>query len=234
VRLVDEVALVVIAKAPAPGRSKTRLCPPCTPEQAAALAEASLLDTIAAMAAAPARRRVVALEGQPDGWLRPGFELHRQRGNGLAERLGDALVAAGGPALVVGMDTPQLSAPLLQEAAHRLCAPGIDAVLGPAVDGGYWTIGLRRPDRSVFSGVPMSRADTFAAQRIRLGSLGLRTALLAPLRDVDTIEDAAAVARASPNTEFAAALRLLAPALPTAIAGRAASVGGCSSSRLRP
>jgi uncharacterized protein len=219
VRLVDEVALVVIAKAPAPGRSKTRLCPPCTPEQAAALAEASLRDTIAAVAAAPARRRVVALEGQPDGWLRPGFELHRQRGNGLAERLGDALVAAGGPALVVGMDTPQLSAPLLQEAARRLCAPGIDAVLGPAVDGGYWTIGLRQPDRSVFSGVPMSRADTFAAQRIRLGSLGLRTALLAPLRDVDTIEDAAAVARASPNTEFAAALRLLAPALPTAIAG---------------
>jgi uncharacterized protein len=210
---MDEVALVVIAKAPAPGRSKTRLCPPCTPEQAAALAEASLRDTIAALAAAPARRRIVALEGAPDGWLRPGFELHRQRGNGLAERLGDALVAAGGPALVVGMDTPQVSAPLLREAARRLTAPGVDAVLGPALDGGYWTIGLRRPDQSVFSGVPMSRADTFAAQRRRLDSLGLRTALLPPLRDVDTIEDAAAVARSSPNTEFAAALRLLTPAL---------------------
>jgi uncharacterized protein len=210
---MDEVALVVIAKAPAPGRSKTRLCPPCTPEQAAALAEASLRDTIAALAAVPARRRIVALEGAPDGWLRPGFELHRQRGNGLAERLGDALVAAGGPALVVGMDTPQLSAPLLREAARRLTAPGVDAVLGPALDGGYWTIGLRRPDQSVFSGVPMSRADTFAAQRRRLDSLGLRTALLPPLRDVDTIEDAAAVARSSPNTEFAAALRLLTPAL---------------------
>ena len=203
------VALVVIAKAPAAGRSKTRLCSPCTPEQAAALAEASLRDTIAAIAAAPARRRVVALEGEPDGWLRPGFDLHRQRGNGLAERLGEALAAAGGPALVVGMDTPQLSAPLLQEAARRLTAPGVDAVLGPAVDGGYWTIGLRRPDRSVFSGVPMSRADTFVAQRSRLDSLGLRTALLPPLRDVDTIEDAAAVARTSPNTEFAAALRRL-------------------------
>jgi rSAM/selenodomain-associated transferase 1 len=210
---MGEVALVVIAKAPAPGRSKTRLCPPCTPEQAAALAEASLRDTIAAVAAAPARRRLVALEGEPDGWLLPGFALHRQRGNGLAERLGDALVAAGGPALVVGMDTPQLSAPLLQEAARRLTAPGIDAVLGPALDGGYWTIGLRRPDPSVFSGVPMSRADTFAAQRRRLDSLGLRTALLPPLRDVDTIDDAAAVARTSPGTEFAAALRLLAPAL---------------------
>ena len=216
---MDEVALVVIAKAPAPGRSKTRLCPPCTPEQAAALAEASLRDTIAALAAAPARRRIVALEGAPDGWLRPGFEVHRQRGNGLAERLGDALVAAGGPALVVGMDTPQVSAPLLRQAARRLTAPGVDAVLGPALDGGYWTIGLRRPDQSVFSGVPMSRADTFAAQRRRLDSLGLRTALLPPLRDVDTIEDAAAVARSSPNTEFAAALRLLTPALSAAVPG---------------
>jgi rSAM/selenodomain-associated transferase 1 len=216
---MDEVALVVIAKAPAPGRSKTRLCPPCTPEQAAALAEASLRDTIAALAAAPARRRIVALEGAPDGWLRPGFEVHRQRGNGLAERLGDALVSAGGPALVVGMDTPQLSAPLLREAARRLTAPGVDAVLGPALDGGYWTIGLRRPDQSVFSGVPMSRADTFAAQRRRLDSLGLRTALLPPLRDVDTIEDAAAVACSSPNTEFAAALRLLTPALSAAVPG---------------
>jgi uncharacterized protein len=209
---MNGVALVVIAKAPAPGRSKTRLCPPCTPEQAAALAEAALRDTIAAIAATPARRRIVALDGDPDGWLGPGFELHPQRGDGLAERLGDALVAAGGPALVVGMDTPQLSAALLRDAARRLTEPGIDAVLGPALDGGYWTIGLRRPDRSVFSGVPMSRSDTCAAQRRRLDSLGLRTALLPPLRDVDTIDDAAAVARMSPNTEFAAALRRLAPA----------------------
>jgi uncharacterized protein len=210
---VAGVALVVIAKAPAPGRSKTRLCPPCTPEQAAALAAASLRDTIAAVAATPARRRIVALDGEPDGWLRPGFEVHPQRGQGLGERLGAALVAAGGPALVVGMDTPQLSAPLLREAARRLTEPGTDAVLGPALDGGYWTIGLRRPDPSVFSGVPMSTPDTLAAQRRRLRSLGLHTALLEPLRDVDTIDDAAAVARASPDTEFAAALRRLAPDL---------------------
>jgi uncharacterized protein len=208
---VAGVALVVIAKAPAPGRSKTRLCPPCTPEQAAALAEASLRDTIAAVAATPARRRIVALDGEPDGWLRPGFEVHPQNGRGLGERLGAALVAAEGPALVVGMDTPQLSAPLLREAARRLTDPGVDAVLGPALDGGYWTIGLRRPDPSVFSGVPMSSPDTCAAQRRRLRSLGLHTAVLEPLRDVDTIDDAAVVARACPDTEFAAALRRLAP-----------------------
>jgi uncharacterized protein len=210
---VAGVALVVIAKAPAPGRSKTRLCPPCSPEQAAALAEAALRDTLAALAATPARRRILALDGEPDGWLPPGFELHPQRGNGLAERLAHALLSAGGPALVVGMDTPQLSAPLLVEASGRLTEPGMDAVIGPAVDGGYWTIGLKRPDARVFTGVPMSRPDTCAAQRSRLDSLGLRTALLPPLRDVDTIDDAKAVARTAPDTEFAAALGLLAPAL---------------------
>jgi glycosyltransferase A (GT-A) superfamily protein (DUF2064 family) len=130
-----DVALVVIAKAPAPGRSKTRLCPPCTPGQAAALAAAALRDTLAAVASTPARRRIVALDGEPDGWLPPGFALHAQRGTGLGERLADALAAAGGPALVVGMDTPQLTPALLRHAAGRLVEPGVDAVLGPALDG---------------------------------------------------------------------------------------------------
>jgi rSAM/selenodomain-associated transferase 1 len=206
-----QAAIVVIAKAPAPGRSKTRLCPPCTPKQAAELAAAALGDTLAAVAATPARRRIVALDGDPDGWLPPGFELHPQRGSGLGERLGDALVAAGGPALVVGMDTPQLSPALLGLAAARLGEPGVDAVLGPAFDGGYWTIGLRRPDPAVFDGVPMSSADTGAVQRSRLAQLGLRTAELPVLRDVDTMEDAVAVARERPSTRFAAALRRLEP-----------------------
>lgn len=204
-----DVALVVIAKAPAPGRSKTRLCPPCTPEQAAALAEAALRDTLATVAATPASRRILALEGEPDGWLPPGFDLHSQRGDGLGERLGNALDAVGGPALVVGMDTPQLSPALLRLAARRLAQPGVDAVLGPAFDGGYWTIGLRRPDTAAFEGVPMSSERTCAAQRARLAVLGLRTAELPALRDVDTIADAAAVARDHPATGFATAYRRL-------------------------
>jgi uncharacterized protein len=206
---MSEVALVVIAKAPVPGRSKTRLCPPCTPEQAAALAAAALRDTLQAVAATPARRRILALDGEPDGWLPPGFELHAQRGAGLGQRLGHALQAADGPALVVGMDTPQLSPAQLREAASRLIAPGVDAVLGPAHDGGYWTIGLRRPDAAAFTGVPMSSPSTCAVQRRRLDELGLRTAALRALRDVDTIEDAAAVADEDPQTRFAAAFRRL-------------------------
>jgi uncharacterized protein len=204
-----DVALVVIAKSPAPGRSKTRLCPPCTPAQAATLAGAALRDTLAAVAGTTARRRIVALDGAPDGWLPPGFEVYAQRGAGLAERLGHALAAADGPALVVGMDTPQLTPALLRRANRLLTEPGVDAVLGPALDGGYWAIGLRRPDPAAFHGVPMSTANTHTAQHRRLEELGLRTATLPALRDVDTIEDATAVAREHAGTEFAAAFRRL-------------------------
>jgi rSAM/selenodomain-associated transferase 1 len=203
---VSDVALVVIAKSPQPGRSKTRLCPPCTPAQAAMLAEAALRDTLAALAAAPARRRVLALDGEPGPWLPRGFEVLEQRGDGLGERLGHALEEAGGLGMVVGMDTPQLSPALLAHAARALRRPGTDAVLGPALDGGYWTIGLKDPDPAVFEGVPMSSSRTCDAQRRRLAELGLRVAMLPWLRDVDTIEDACAVARACPGSAFAAAL----------------------------
>lgn len=135
----------------------------------------------------------------------------RQRGSGLGERLAHALTAAGGPALVVGMDTPQLTPLLLERGAARLLEPGIGAVLGAALDGGYWTIGLRRPDAAVFRGVPMSSKHTCRAQRARLRRLGLPWAELPALRDVDTIEDARAVAAAAPQTGFARALAPMSP-----------------------
>jgi uncharacterized protein len=199
-----DVALVVIAKAPAAGRSKTRLCPPCSPDEAAQLAEAALADTLAAVAATPARRRVIALAGDPGPWLPEGFDVVAQRGDGLGERLGAAIADAGAPALVVGMDTPQLTPAMLADACAALaCA---DAALGPAFDGGYWTIGLNRADARVFDGVPMSSSLTGAAQRARLSALGLEVASLPPLRDVDTIEDALAVGELAPATRFAARL----------------------------
>ena len=198
-----------LAKAPAPGRSKTRLCPPCTPAQAAALAEAALCDTLAAVAACPARRRLLALDGEPGAWLPPGFELLEQSGEGLGERLAHALAMAGGPALVVGMDTPHLGPGLLDDAARALNRDEVDAVLGPALDGGYWTIGLKRPDAEVFRGVPMSKRSTYWAQRRRLNELGLRWTELAPLRDVDTFADARIVAHLDPGTRFAATLQAL-------------------------
>ncbi len=198
-------ALVVVAKAPVPGRSKTRLCPPCTVEEAARLAEAALADTLAAAAATAARRKVLVLDGGPGPWLPPGFDVIPQRGRGLDERLASAFEDAG-PGLLIGMDTPQVTAALLERSIERLEEPGVDAVIGPAEDGGYWAIGLRVPDRGVFIGVPMSVAGTGAAQRRRLADLRLRTADLPMLRDVDRIEDARAVASAIPGSRFAHAL----------------------------
>ena len=203
---MSDVRLVVIAKAPAPGRSKTRLCPPCTPEQAARLARAALEDTLGAVVETRAERPLLVLDGRANGWLPEGFDVVPQPDGGLGARLGAALDAAGGPALVIGMDTPQLTADLLTDATEALSRPGIDAVLGPALDGGYWTIGLREPAREVFDGVPMSSATTAIAQRQRLGALGLRHVELPALRDVDTIEDARAVAAEAPWSRFAQAL----------------------------
>ena len=88
----------------------------------------------------------------------------------------------------------------------------MDAVLGPALDGGYWAIGLKEPDMRVFDGVPMSTPHTGSAQLVRLRALGLRTAALPALRDVDTIEDARRVAREAPATRFARAVRELSAA----------------------
>jgi rSAM/selenodomain-associated transferase 1 len=200
-------ALVVMAKEPLPGRVKTRLCPPLEPAQAAQLAEAALVDTLDAVGWTPARRRVVALDGAPGPWLAPGFEVIAQRGEGLAERLANATRDVGEPLVFLGMDTPQVTRALLIDALQRLAEA--DAVLGPTTDGGYWTIGLARPDPTAFEGVPMSTAATARAQRERLAGLGLKTAALPPLRDVDTWEDAVAVAAQAPWTRFAATLELL-------------------------
>jgi len=202
---VSRPALIVIAKAPVPGRVKTRLCPPCTPAQAAAIAQAALTDTLAAVAATPAPRRLLALDGTPGRWLPDGFEVIPQPAGGLGDRLADAFARAGGPALLIGMDTPQVSPALLRHASRQLAQA--DAVLGLAADGGYWGIGLRRPDPAAFAGVPMSTSRTGCAQRERLTALALSVHVLPVLRDVDTFADACAVAARVPaGSAFAAAV----------------------------
>lgn len=204
-------ALIVIAKAPRAGHSKTRLCPPCTPAQAAGLAGAALEDTLEAVAATRAARHICVLEGPAGPWLPPGFEVVAQVEGGLDRRLAAAFDAAAGPALLVGMDTPQVSMRDLEAAQAALAAPGCDAVFGPAIDGGYWAVGLRRPDPRVFEGVPMSTPWTLAAQRERLRMLGLKWGELATMRDVDTIEDARIVAGQDPGSRFAIAMRAIDP-----------------------
>ena len=156
-----------------------------------------------------AGRRVLVLDGAPGPWIPRGFEVLPQRGDGLAARLSAAFADVGGPALLIGMDTPQVTSALLDDGLHALDVA--DAAFAPALDGGYWAIGLRRPDAAVFRDVPMSAPSTAAVQRARLAELELATVELPALVDVDTIADARRVAAAAPHTRFARALEQVAP-----------------------
>ena len=190
-----------MAKAPVPGRVKTRLCPPCTPAEAAALAAAALADTLDAVARCGADRRVLALDGEPGPWLPPGFEVVPQCAGGFDHRLAHAWAAAGGPGVQIGMDTPQVTPAHLDGALGSLEHSG--AALGHAADGGWWAIALRRPDPAVFLGVPMSRSDTGRRQQARLDGLGLGVTLLPTLVDLDTGDDVAGVVAAAPGSRTA-------------------------------
>jgi glycosyltransferase A (GT-A) superfamily protein (DUF2064 family) len=199
--------LLVIAKAPVPGRVKTRLCPPGTPEQAARVAAAALADTLAAASATPATRRTIVHCGQyepPPGWHRVP-----QRGEGLAARLANGFADTALPAtasLLIGMDTPQVTPGLLGTVAAGLDTH--DAVLGQAEDGGWWALALRDPaDAEALHDVPMSTVDTGTLTEAALRGRGLRVGYAPVLRDVDTASDAWRVAELCPDSRFADAVR---------------------------
>jgi rSAM/selenodomain-associated transferase 1 len=199
--------VLLLAKAPVPGRVKTRLCPPCTTEQAAGLAAAALADTIDAVTASTAAARVLVV----DGWYPapPGWVERAQSGGPLGERIANAFGDCGRQAVLIGMDTPQITAAHLDAALRPLAAPGgPDAVLGPAADGGWWALGLRKPGpAAVLRDIPTSTPGTGAATLAALRRCGLRVAVLPVLRDVDTAADAvAAAALCAPGSRFARAV----------------------------
>lgn len=200
--LRNRPAVIVIAKAPVAGRVKTRLTPPLTPDQAADLAAAALDDTLVAATTTDASRVVVALEGPRAAIERDrGVEFVRQRGRGLDERIAAAFDDVGGPALLIGMDTPQLDAARLSAALDAL--DNRAAVFGPAHDGGFWAVGVRTTVAGLFVGVPMSASTTGAEQLRRLRAASHDVALLDTLRDVDTFDDALVVAAEAPGSRFA-------------------------------
>lgn len=199
-------AIVVLAKAPRPGAVKTRLSPPLSHYDAAAFAAASLSDTLDVADQVAWSARILALDVHTRAWARPGWLRLQQRGESLDERLGNALldaqqVASGEPVLLIGMDTPHLTAADLRRARDALTTH--DAVVGPATDGGFWALGLRRAEGRLVHGVQMSTAATAAAQLERLSEASLRTALVAQYRDIDTIDDAWAAARSKTGARFA-------------------------------
>lgn len=220
--------VVVIAKECLPGRVKTRLHPALSYEGAAELASASLDDTLAVVNALPAftetegvsparARRILAFDGVTPPSAAAGWEILPQVDGDLDERLAAIFDSCDEPTLLVGMDTPQLSAALLApvfadwDAATR---PGLrstptDAWFGPAADGGFWALGLNKPTGALIRGVAMSRDDTGATQLARLTDAGLRVRMLDTLTDVDTIETATEVAAIAPDGRFAATLEAL-------------------------
>jgi glycosyltransferase A (GT-A) superfamily protein (DUF2064 family) len=202
--------IVVLAEEPIPGRVRTGLIPPFSSREAAALAAAGLADTLEAVRRTRVVRRVLCLAGEPGPWLPDGFEVLAQRGRGRDERIAAAMwdTYAGLPLPIVlmGMGTPQVTAGLLEAAAEPLARTMADAAFGPAASGGFWLLGLRRPDPDLTLGVPMDDPVSGRAQLVRLIQAGLRIHMTPELTDVDTLAEAAQVARLAPASRFAATL----------------------------
>ena len=191
--------LQVFAKAPVPGRVKTRLARTIGAEAAASVYRALAERTLATAAAA----RRAGVVGAVELWLDPesdpaaiatwcdryGVTMETQAGDDLGARMHSALrssIARGIPALLVGTDVPGYDVAYLARAAAAL--ERHDAVIGPAEDGGYVLVGLAR-DIDVFGGVPWSTPEVMAATRARLVAAGASHVELPPLWDVDTLDD---------------------------------------------
>lgn len=192
-----QTAVVIMAKVPQPGTVKTRLCPPLSPQTAADLYRAFLLDKIAqvrelthaqaTIAYTPEESRQVFAELAPDCLLIP------QQGDGLGERLLNSFAqcfAAGYTGvLAIDSDTPHLPTAYVQQAVDLVSLPQTDVVLGPTEDGGYYLIGLRAVYRELFLDMPWSTAAVVPETRRRAEALGLNIAWLPSWFDIDTAEE---------------------------------------------
>src|SRR4051794_7896674 len=152
---------------------------------AAELAAAALADTFDAARGCGADRVIVSFAGDPRGVVPDDFTVVPQRVGPFAERLAGAWADADGPGVQIGMDTPQVTAADLDRAFEALGHDEHDTVLGPALDGGWWAIGLPRAVPGAFDGVAMSTATTGRQQAQRLEDLGYSVGRLATMRDVD-------------------------------------------------
>jgi rSAM/selenodomain-associated transferase 1 len=187
--------LLVVAKKPAPGQTKTRLCPPLTHAQAADLYDCFLRDTLTIMRHVPDVRRVIGYlpEGAQDYFrqLAPDMELSPQRGASLGERLDhlltEALLGGSRRAVVMDSDSPTLPAGYLRQAFDDLTKA--DVVLGPTRDGGYYLIGVKQPQPFLLREVQMSTPRVLADTLALAEEGGLTVSLLPTWYDVDTIEE---------------------------------------------
>jgi hypothetical protein len=192
------VAIVVLAKYPTPGRVKTRLAAAIGADEACRVYRAFVRDLALRLrrgrpvwwAFTPATAPFAALVGSK--------RCFPQRGRDLGARIHHAIGAVhrqtDGPVIALGADMPHVSRRELDRAAGALTR-GTDVALGPAIDGGYYLIGLRTPARRLFDGIAWGTPVVAAATRRRARALGLSTVELAAGFDVDGADDLAALAR---------------------------------------
>lgn len=191
-------ALAIIAKAPRPGASKTRLSPPLLPGEAADLSRCFIRDTTGSFArvreaGAPAQGVAVFTPDEARAefaaLVPAGFPLVPQRPGNFGERLRaavDDVLAHGFSAVcLVDSDSPTVPEAALRHAAERLTAPGERIVLGPSDDGGYYLLGLQRQHLRLFADISWSTAAVLAQTLARAAELGLAVELLPPWYDVD-------------------------------------------------
>lgn len=192
-----EIALGIMCKAPASGASKTRLCPPLSPLEAVQLSRCFIADVASAVGSVPANVRTrgfavftPAKEEQAfEGLLPQGFGMLAQRGTDLGERLlhatKDFLADGFDGACLINSDSPTLPVSLLAQTADELRRPGDRMVLGPAIDGGYYLIGLKRPHGSLFQGVAWSTSQVLSHTLARAAAMRLPVTVLPTWYDID-------------------------------------------------
>jgi uncharacterized protein len=195
--LVGPIALGIMCKAPSPGTSKTRLSPPLSREEAAALARCFIADVARVIAGLPpelgVRRFVVftpgEAEGAFEGLLPDGFGMLAQRGEDLSERCANAvedLLARGcAGACLLNADSPTLPAATVEAAVAALRRRGERVVLGPALDGGYYLVGVTRPMPELFRAIAWSTVRALSGTEARARELGLAVERLPAWYDVD-------------------------------------------------
>lgn len=202
-------ALVIFAKAPVPGQVKTRLCPPLTPDEAATLHGSFVLDTLERTKAAvgklklPMDRYLACAPSSTHVFFkimeeRQEVKLIDQIGDDLGTRMHQAvetMVSRGyRRTIIIGTDAPTLPLEYFRQALILLDSH--DLTIGPALDGGYYLIGMSRPVPELFAGIPWSSDRVLCMTKEKATTLGLKTALLEPWRDVDTLADLEALIEA--------------------------------------
>lgn len=237
-------AIAVMAKAPQPGRSKTRLCPPLSPDEAARLSAAFLRDTTENLAAAAAQAPISPYAAYAPAGVEALLSPHLAAGTGLLLADGSApapdavrgfgrcllqavrgLLNYGGheAACLLSSDSPTLPTRLLVEAARLLLAPGDRVVLGPADDGGYYLLGMKRDHAALFSGIDWSTERVADQTRARAREAGIATVELQPWYDVDDATTLSILMRDSSGyeaPETRRVLKALRPDVLPVIAGR--------------